>query len=54
MGAEHLCRFFGDSSYPIYITHYPIIYTYTAWVKDNDKTFAEAWLVVVVVFVSSG
>ena len=27
-----LCRFFGEISYPLYITHYPLIYVYTAWV----------------------
>ncbi len=26
-----LCRFLGGISYPIYITHYPLIYIYTAW-----------------------
>lgn len=26
-----LCRFLGEISYPIYITHYPLIYIYTAW-----------------------
>lgn len=25
------CRFLGDLSYPLYITHYPLIYVYTAW-----------------------
>jgi peptidoglycan/LPS O-acetylase OafA/YrhL len=28
-------RFFGDLSFPLYITHYPLIYVYTAWVVDN-------------------
>jgi peptidoglycan/LPS O-acetylase OafA/YrhL len=27
-----LCHFFGEISYPLYITHYPLIYVYTAWV----------------------
>lgn len=27
-----LCKFSGDISYPIYILHYPFIYTYTAWI----------------------
>ena len=27
-----VARFFGDLSYPLYITHYPLIYIYTAWV----------------------
>lgn len=30
-----VCKFLGDISYPIYITHYALIYTYTAWVADN-------------------
>jgi len=30
--AIRVCKFFGDISYPIYITHYPIIYIYTAWI----------------------
>ncbi|HVW62133.1 MAG TPA: acyltransferase [Puia sp.] len=30
-----VCKFFGDISYPIYITHYPLIYTYTGWVSNH-------------------
>lgn len=30
------CKFLGDISYPLYITHYPLIYIYTAWVVDNN------------------
>ncbi|WP_183567277.1 acyltransferase family protein [Mucilaginibacter sp. SP1R1] len=30
-----VCKFFGDISYPLYITHYPLIYLYTAWAVDN-------------------
>lgn len=37
------CRFLGDISYPVYIIHYPFIYIFTAWVVDNNKTFAQAW-----------
>lgn len=33
--AKKACKFLGDISYPIYITHYALIYTYTAWVVDN-------------------
>ncbi|MGI4762402.1 MAG: acyltransferase family protein [Janthinobacterium lividum] len=35
VGAARLCKFFGDISYPLYITHYPLIYIYTAWVSRN-------------------
>lgn len=31
-----LCRFLGDISYPIYITHYPLVYIYMAWVVNNQ------------------
>jgi peptidoglycan/LPS O-acetylase OafA/YrhL len=27
-----IARFFGDLSYPLYVTHYPLIYLYTGWV----------------------
>lgn len=30
-----VCQFFGDISYPLYITHYPLIYIYTGWVSDH-------------------
>ncbi|EHQ26719.1 acyltransferase family protein [Mucilaginibacter paludis] len=33
--ANKLCRLLGDISYPIYITHYPLIYLYTAWVVSH-------------------
>lgn len=38
-----VCKFFGDISYPIYITHYPLIYIYTAWVYNNKVPFGKAW-----------
>jgi len=34
--SSRLCQVLGDISYPLYITHYPLIYVYTAWVT-RDK-----------------
>jgi peptidoglycan/LPS O-acetylase OafA/YrhL len=33
--STRICKFFGDISYPLYITHYPLIYLFTAWVVNN-------------------
>ncbi|RRA48267.1 acyltransferase [Acidipila sp. EB88] len=52
--STRLCRLFGDISYPLYITHYPLIYIYTAWIARGPRTLAERagwgvllWLVAV-------
>jgi peptidoglycan/LPS O-acetylase OafA/YrhL len=31
--ASKICKFFGDISYPIYITHFPLVCIYYAWIK---------------------
>jgi len=36
-----ICKFLGDISYPIYITHYAFIYIYTAWASDNHHATFE-------------
>ena len=36
--ATRACRFLGAISYPLYITHYALIYIYTAWVYDGKLT----------------
>lgn len=38
-----VCEFLGGISYPIYIIHYPFIYTYTAWVIDNKVSLGDAF-----------
>jgi peptidoglycan/LPS O-acetylase OafA/YrhL len=50
---KKLCKFFGDISYPIYITHYPFIYIYTAWVATKKPTTAQILPVAAGVFVLS-
>ena len=37
-----VCKFLGDISYPLYMVHYPFIYLYYAWVKNNDLTFRDS------------
>ena len=36
------CKFLGDISYPLYMVHYPFIYLYYAWVKNENLTFAQS------------
>lgn len=50
---SRLCRFFGDISYPLYITHYPLIYTYTAWVSRTKPTVQQALPVALLTFAVS-
>jgi len=33
--ANKACKFLGAISYPLYITHYPLIYLHIAWVANN-------------------
>ena len=37
-----LCKFLGDISYPLYMVHYPFIYLYYAWVKNENLSFEES------------
>ena len=38
-----IARFFGDLSYPLYVTHYPLIFIYTAWIaKDKPAPLLSA------------
>jgi len=48
-----VARFFGDLSYPLYITHYPLIYIYTGWVVDNKIAPAQGALAGAGVFVAA-
>ena len=51
---ERICKWLGDISYPLYITHYPIVYVYLAW-WDRDREVVSQhpdvwWLVMVSTF----
>jgi peptidoglycan/LPS O-acetylase OafA/YrhL len=45
--AARVCGFLGAISYPLYIIHYPFVYTYTAWVQDNKIAVAQGWPVAI-------
>jgi peptidoglycan/LPS O-acetylase OafA/YrhL len=50
---KRACKFFGDISYPLYISHYPLVYTYTAWVNDHKIPLSEAYPVSLFVYFSA-
>lgn len=47
------CGFLGAISYPLYIVHYPFVYTYTAWVANGKVKLADGWPVVLAAFGAS-
>lgn len=51
--ASRFCKWLGAISYPLYITHYPLIYTYTAWVQNHKVSLREGFPVGVGVLVAS-
>ncbi|WP_226336550.1 acyltransferase family protein [Echinicola marina] len=39
-----ICKFLGDLSYPLYMTHYVLVYFYVAWISNQDGiSLSEAW-----------
>lgn len=38
-----ICKFLGNISYPLYLVHYPFIYWYYGWVKDENLPFSETY-----------
>ena len=51
--ATRLCKFAGDVSYPLYITHYPLIYVYTARVQEKRLTPAQGVVWGVLLFITA-
>lgn len=46
-----VCRFLGELSYPLYMTHYVLVYFYVAWIsKHKGITWMEAWPQAVLTF----
>ncbi len=38
---QKVCTFLGNISYPLYITHFPLICIYNAWVKNHNIPIAQ-------------
>ena len=51
--AAKVCKLFGDISYPLYITHYPLIYIYTEWVIKNKVPMGYGLWVGLLLFIVS-
>ena len=49
--STRVCKFLGDLSFPLYITHYPFMYLFYSWlIKTERYTFAETWQVALCVY----
>ena len=47
-----ICKFLGDISYPLYITHYTFMYLFYAWLIEKEYfTFGETWQVALCLYV---
>ncbi len=41
---DKICKFLGALSYPLYMTHYVLVYFYVAWVSNHSGiTLGQAW-----------
>ena len=50
--SQQFCKFLGDISYPLYITHYPLIYVQMGWALDHkDAPIDQHIMVAVSIFV---
>jgi peptidoglycan/LPS O-acetylase OafA/YrhL len=57
--SQKVCSFLGDISYPLYITHFPFVYVYSAWAINNKVAFMDGvplalLLIVGTIFIAYG
>ena len=51
---NQVCKFLGDLSYPLYMTHYVLVYFYVAWVSNHKGvTLGQAWPYALLTFVGA-
>lgn len=47
-GLSSVCRFLGDISFPVYITHYPVMYLFYRWMIEHRAwTLEQTWPVAI-------
>jgi peptidoglycan/LPS O-acetylase OafA/YrhL len=51
--STRICGWLGQISYPLYITHYPLIYIYTGWVTDKNLPLSQTYPYALFVFFGS-
>lgn len=50
--SQKICKFLGDISYPLYITHYPLIYVQMGWALDHkDAPLDQHIMVAISIFI---
>ncbi len=48
---DKVCKFLGNLSYPLYMTHYVLVYFYVAWVSNHKGvTLSQAWPYALITF----
>lgn len=50
---QKICTFLGDISYPLYITHFPLMLVYYAWISNNKITYAKGTPVGILLILAS-
>lgn len=49
--STRVCKFLGDISFPLYITHYPFMYLFYSWLIETERyTLGETWHIVIVLY----
>jgi peptidoglycan/LPS O-acetylase OafA/YrhL len=48
-----ICNFLGEISYPLYLSHYPLIYIYMGYISNNNLQISQSFGYAILTFVSS-
>ena len=51
--SSKICRFLGQISYPLYLSHYPLIYIYMGYISNHNLKFSQSFPYAILTFVSS-